>query len=273
MKCPNCGAENSERTVYCGGCATQLRENEPAERDRQILPDQPDLPPRVAKILDGSLLKRVIILIAILEFVNIVEVLKGDSDLTDVFIVVSATIALICILLVFISLKRRSGSTNGMKRYISYAPRSGPVGVGASATSISVASIAMTAGLTCVGGTFIALGLHLAATATNEAWLIAITMGVVFLVLVGTVATKVKTQVVLTKDGIRFHNAHVGVAVGYSRSDLSVVEIKGRILRLTLKDAPVGMFRQSKHLVLGTRSQLDEFTQAVQSFGLYGTGL
>jgi len=267
VKCPNCGAENSNGTMYRGSCAAQLKEPGPTVRNPQSLPDQPDLPPQVAGVFDGLYPKDAVIAIIIILALSSMAFFMGIWHLLGL-IIATITIMTLSIALLMRRMTKRSGPAESIGRHLSSVTPLRQSGAGVSARSMALGSVVMMTTFALVGGAVIAFSLYVAAASTNIAAVAGLVIGGTMLGMILMRAGTAVNHISLSKDGIRVHNPSAGFVMSFSRSDLSVVEMKGRTLRMAVKKAPSGMFRQSRHVILGNARMRDEFAQAVQSFGL-----
>lgn len=266
MRCPKCGAENSERGVYCGSCSAELRKSAPVEKCEEA---PARLPPKLAKAMSGSYIKGVVFLFLIMGMARAVSIITGEADLADWALAAGFFASAIGIFVFWRRLERR-GATKSLLRYLTYERGPSDSGPAHTASSMSMAAVAAFAGFGAVAAGFFALAVFIADTTSSPVWVAAAIMGTVILGTVLFFAAKGRNRVTLSEDGIWFHAPLAGFTMHFKRSDLAALEVRGRVLRVMLENPPYGMFRQSRHILLGDSRGRDEFAQAVNSYGLLG---
>ncbi|MEW5747918.1 MAG: TFIIB-type zinc ribbon-containing protein [Candidatus Thermoplasmatota archaeon] len=268
MKCPNCGAENTEEGLYCGSCASQMKEFAPVER-KEAMPEQ--LPPELDKVLSGRFLRSGVIFALILGALQLVEIATGEASGLDIALGVACIVAATA-MLVFLRRQKSRGGTDVLRRHISVGMPFAPEEVVASARSIGLAGVVALSGFALMGAGFLVMAALFYDGGPDLGWLLPAAMGAGMLAIIGLTARKAQTDVILSRDGMVIRSPAAGMTFSFKRSELSALEMKGRVLRVALSNPPFGMFRQSRHLLLGDVGERERFAQAVAAYGLQGPG-
>jgi len=155
-----------------------------------------------------------------------------------------------------------------LTRYVSPGPPPERNGMSSSARSVSLRAIGGLGFAAAMGIMFIAVGIYVEPSAVNAAWTIAVAMGVGFLAMTGFVATRVTNEIHLSSGGIHVHHPRMNFTVNFARDNIEEAAVSGRVLRVTLRDAPFGMARRSRHFIRGDVRERAEFSQALVLYGL-----
>lgn len=268
LKCPKCGAENPEDGLYCGSCAAQMKEFAPVE-SKEVMPD--GLPPELDRFVSGRFLRSIALIMFIIGALQLAELAAGEADTVDiVFGVVCVTLGIA--VLVLLRAQRRRGGVDALRRHISVGTLFAPEEVIASARSISLAGVVALSGFALMGAGFLVMAALFYDGSSNLGWLLPAAMGAGMLATIGLTAKKAQTDVLLSRDGMGIRSPAAGMTFSFKRSELSALELKGRVLRVALSNPPFGMFRQSRHLLLGDAGERERLAQAVAAYGLQGPG-
>lgn len=265
LECPNCGAENAEAALYCGGCAAQLREFTPVERGNVVSEEPPPKPGRSVKRRSSKLWAIIVLVMGALQ---LVEIAAGEANIAE------SVFGVICVVagttMIILSWRQESrGGTDALRRPMSVGTPPAPEEVVASVRSISLAGVAMLSGFAVIGPGLLVMAALFYDGSYDPAWIIPAIIGAAMLAF-GLVIGTLHNDLLLSRDGISFHTGSVGVTVSFRRSELSVLELNGRVLRVGLSNPPFGMSRQSRHIILGDAEQRRRFADAVTAYGLQG---
>lgn len=268
LRCPKCGAENPEDGLYCGSCAAQMKELAPVER-KDVMPEE--LPPGLEKVLSGRYVKSVAVLTLIVGALQMVEIVAGEASILDIVFGAGCIAAAIATLIILRRQKSRGG-TDALRRHLSVGTPFAQEGAVASARAVSLMGVAMLSGFALFGAGFLVMAAVVYDGSSNLAWAIAAVMGVAILGTIALMGGRGCADVRLSREGIMFHTLKMNVTLSFKRSELSALELKGRVLRVALSNPPYGMFRQSRHILLGDAGERERFAQAVAAYGLLGPG-
>lgn len=272
MRCPNCGAENTERAIYCASCAADLKERASIER----LEDVPaQLPPGPARIMEFSnrQFKGFAIMFLIVGILHVLEIAMGEAGTLDWVVAVGSFAIAIGTLVFWRRLESRGGTTTAVLRYLTYEPGPSDRLLAHTASSMNMVAVPVLVVFAMIGGVFLALAVYILDSSSSPMWVIAAVMAAAILGTVLFTAFRGRSEVALSEDGLWFnsHTPFGGFTLHFKRSDLAALEIDGRVLRVVLKDPPYGMFRGNRHILLGDRRKREEFAQAVNAYGLAGS--
>lgn len=268
LKCPNCGAENTEAALYCGGRAVQLREFAPVERG-EVMPER--LSSELDRYLNGRYLKLSVIFALVLGAIQLVEIATGEASTADIVFGGVCIVGAIALMVILRRHKSRGGM-DGVMRHISVGAPIPPEGIVASARAASLAGVAVLTGFALMGAGFLVMAVVFYDGSANPAWAIAAVMGVAILGTIVLGRKRGRADVLLSREGVHFHSPWANATISFKRSELSALEMNGRVLRVGLSNPPYGMFRQSRHLLLGDAGERERFSQAVTAYGLQGPG-
>jgi hypothetical protein len=209
------------------------------------------------------------ILVSVFGAIRMIEFAAGKSDWAEG--VIGMLFLALAALLFF--LWRRAVKGGGFEapfRYLS-AEAAPAVDVrSSSATSMNLPGIVVLAGFAVMGVGFLVLAATVGGPFPDVAWGVAMLVGLAISGMVAFVMLKARNEVTVSQEGIWFHIPLAHMTMHFKRSDLAVLEVKGRVLRVVLRDPPHGMFRQSRHILFGDARKREEFAQAVNSFNLLG---
>ncbi len=267
MRCPNCGAENVDRAIYCGSCAAQLREFEAVDRDDEIMPS---IPRQLAPIVSGTYVKWFIGAAVLGAVLSAVGLLSGDHD-SSVMLDTLQILAAPLFLIFWFVMRRKMRNADyivSLTRYISQGPPFKQTGVRTSARSIPLTAVGGLGFAAAMGVMFIAVGVYVEPRAVNAAWTIAIGIGAAFLAMTAFAATRVTNELWLSWEGIQIHNSRMNFTIHFARDNIAEAGIRGRVLRVVLKQVPFGMARRSRHIIRGDVRERAELSQAMERYGL-----
>ena len=265
LRCPNCGAENAEATLYCGSCAAQLREFTPVERGN-VVSEEP--PPKLDRSVRRRFSKPWAIIVLIMGALQLAGIIAGGATIAESVFGVAFVVAGTAMIILSWRQKSRGGM-DALWRPMSVGTPPAPEEVVASVRSISLAGMAMLSGFAVTGPVFLVMAAFMYDGGSDWEWIIPATIGGVMLAF-SLVIGMVRSDLLLSRDGISFQAARVGVTVSFGRLELSVLELNGRVLRVGLSNPPFGVSRQSRYIILGNAEERERLAQAVAAYGLQG---
>ena len=272
MRCPKCGAENTERAVYCASCAADLKESASVERPGDVPAQVSPGPARIMEFANWQF-KGFAIMFLVVGVLHVLEIVRGEAGTLDWAVAIGSFAIAIGTFVFWRRQESRGGTTAALLRYLTYEPGPSDRRVAHTASSMNMIAVPILAVFAMIGAVFLALAVYILDSSSSPVWVVAAVMGVAILGMVLFTAFRGRNEVTLSEDGLWFnsHTPFGGFTLHFKRSDLAALEIDGRVLRVVLKDPPYGMFRRNRHILLGDRRKREEFAQAVNAYGLAGS--
>jgi len=265
MKCPDCGADNSEQSVFCGRCAKQLREfpTTPSPEDEELSP----LPSELEQLASGRIPKGLTIMLVLGAALSAALYLTGEHE-TRYLLGILSGLAAIALHIVARSWGR--GAAEGTMKYMRKHMTPGMVSA-AGGQSLKVRAIALSglAGFIMVaalGCLFIWLTIRAGPSLETWFWVIPAAMAAAVLGIIPFAIWRNPAGLYLTKDGIAQELPLYGSTLWLSRKDIERIEVGRRILKVQLRDAPFGM-RRPTFILFCDASKIGEVHQWAGAFG------
>lgn len=264
MKCPDCGAENMGNAVYCGRCARQLREFPTATspEDEEVSP----LPAELERIASGRIPKGLTIMLVLGAVLSTVLYLTGEHETKYLLGILTGLIVLAPYV---VARLWGRGAVEGSMKYARKHMRPGTMsatgGQSLVARAMALSSLAGFIMIAAFGCLFLCLAIYAGPSLETWFWIVPAAMAAAFLGIIPLTVLRNPTELYLTKDGIAQDAPIYGSTLWLTRDDIERVEVRGRILKVELRDAPFGM-RRPTFILLCDASKLGEVSQWAGSF-------
>lgn len=264
MKCPECGAENSDHSVYCGRCAKQLREYSlQAQKDKAESP----LPPVLERTAAMTMPKEMkIMAIAMICISTVLFLLGGRDEYLAGILIGIATLAIPAI-----TRHLFKDAIEGNLQYLrTHLVQSTVRDMGAPYLTVSAIATNALAGLSILVG--IGTGLFVVAIQSGPSldswvWFIPMLFSASIFGSIAWALYRNPFKLRLANDGIAQELPAFASTMTMTRDDVERIEIRGRRMRVQLKPIPFGV-RKMTFILLCDRAKLGEVSQWAHSFAI-----
>lgn len=236
-----------------------------ARSEGHVVPDENDLPPQLARILDKSHGRHIVLIAASMMAVSVLRYLWGSSDASEtaMYIVVSASLVVFYFAFVPRIVEKSSADISRYYRSLQAQPQIHDIVV--SARSVSFAGIFAATCVAILGCSLLLFGYHLMTDSSTMAWAIVALVGSGFIGSAALVVSVARNEISLSKEGIQVRPRMPNMTISIPHRDISLMEMDGRVLLLAFTEPLFGKHRRSRHIILGDGDKRSEFSQAVQS--------